>query len=313
MSDPHEIDSHLDHKFEWTTEEWTKYCTDAASKFGYAVDISGVGLAVEPDPWKRESELGFASQVAAFRRLDTELPKGHGFRSETRNRPVLRAKHLHLTYPLSIEELAHPAVLAEVCGAVTAAMTENRERSMTLFELWLQGEVSLKCAGDIGTLVRAIKPENIDHEEWEVEDETKGWEARVSWKNFGKFSSLIKLWCSIDNKPLVAIEKQEQSEFGACPSVSAGIDDYWPSREAVADDLFSQEPAPPYNEDGVEKESYSWDQESYSWGSASEGASDPWVWKDTSAEPCSSPGAILWTLPAAGEKHDVSTSEHTRV
>ena len=187
MHDFYENDSHHDHKFEWTTEEWTKYCIDAASQFGYTVDIGGVGLAVEPDPWNRESELGFASQVAVFRRLDTELLKGRSFKSGNENRPILRAKHLHLTHPLSEEELARPAVLHEVRGAVKAAMTDTREGRITFSELWKQGEVSLKCAGDIGTLVRAFEPANIDHEEWEVEDDAKGWEARVSWRKFGKF------------------------------------------------------------------------------------------------------------------------------
>lgn len=186
--------SHSDHKLEWTTEEWTKYCTDSAANFGYSVEVGGVGIAVEPDPWHREESLGFASQVALFRRLNTCASQTVRLGLENfaaTPQIILRAKHIHEPHPLSLDELASPPNLDEVRSAVKEAMTTIRNGTLTFNDLWKHGEISLKCKGDIGTLVRAFERENHDSDTWIVEDKTEAWETRVTWKSYGKSEILI--------------------------------------------------------------------------------------------------------------------------
>lgn len=181
-------DSHSDHKFEWTTEEWTNYCTDSATNFGYSVEIDGIGLAVEPDPWHREDRLGFASHVALFRRLDSCTPRiarPDLINFAATSQLILRAKHIHEPHPLSYPELALPSNLDEVRNAVKEAMTANRNGTLTFNDLWKYGEISLKCKGDIGALVRAFERTNHDPDTWLVENEAEAWETRVTWKGYG--------------------------------------------------------------------------------------------------------------------------------
>ncbi|KAF8529859.1 hypothetical protein JB92DRAFT_3194105 [Gautieria morchelliformis] len=180
---------HSDHKFEWTAEEWAAYCNDAASKYGYSVDIGGIGGAVEPDPWSREDALGFASQIALFRRITPDAPQPVKL-DELRNfaatsQAVLRAKHIHEPHPLSPDELALPPNLAQVREAAKEAIAYNRKGTLTFNDLWKHGEISLKCMGDVGALVRAFERTHIDPDAWLVEDETEGWETKVTWKSFG--------------------------------------------------------------------------------------------------------------------------------
>jgi small RNA 2'-O-methyltransferase len=188
--------SHSDHKFEWTTEEWAKYCNDSASKFGYSVETGGIGRAVEPDPWMREDTLGFASQVALFRRRTTSTPQpvrlDHLLNFAATPPVVLRAKHIHDPHPLSPDELALPSDSDQVREAAKEAMVYNRKGTLTFNDLWNHGEISLKCMGDIGALVRAFERTHIDPDTWLVEDEAEGWETKLTWKNFG--TSQASVW-----------------------------------------------------------------------------------------------------------------------
>ena len=59
---------HHDHKFEWTPEEFTAWCNAVGETWGYDVEVSGVGKAAGKDEWGRDEALGYASQVAAFKR-----------------------------------------------------------------------------------------------------------------------------------------------------------------------------------------------------------------------------------------------------
>lgn len=186
--------SHPDHKFEWTTEEWTSFCTESASKFGYTVEISGVGHAIEPDPWNREDNLGYASQTALFRRLNSSAPLPdclNNINTTATPQPVLRARHIHEPHPLSLEELAIPSDLDEVLEAVKEAMTDNFKKTMTFNELWSHGQISLKCKGDVGGLVRAFEASRLDPDTWLMENETEAWETKVTWKKFGMSNGLF--------------------------------------------------------------------------------------------------------------------------
>ncbi|RZS91556.1 3' terminal RNA ribose 2'-O-methyltransferase Hen1 [Motilibacter rhizosphaerae] len=51
---------HTDHRFEWTRAEFAAWCRSAAERFGYAVELSGVG----PD----HPELGAPTQLALLRK-----------------------------------------------------------------------------------------------------------------------------------------------------------------------------------------------------------------------------------------------------
>jgi small RNA 2'-O-methyltransferase len=188
------ITSHSDHKFEWTPEEWTTFFTESASKFGYAVEVGGVGLAVEPDPWNREDNLGYASQVALFRRLDSSAPQAgclDHVNFATMPRHVLLARHVHELHPLSLKELALPPNLDQVREAVKEVMSDNSKRTLTFNEIWSHGAISLRCKGDVGALVRAFEVATLDPDTWLVDDETEAWETRVTWKKFGVSNRVV--------------------------------------------------------------------------------------------------------------------------
>ncbi|KAI9122496.1 hypothetical protein K1719_006336 [Acacia pycnantha] len=53
----------LDHKFEWTREQFSRWASDLASRHNYNVEFGGVGGSVDIEP-------GFASQIAVFIRKE---------------------------------------------------------------------------------------------------------------------------------------------------------------------------------------------------------------------------------------------------
>ncbi|KAF5742423.1 small RNA 2'-O-methyltransferase-like [Tripterygium wilfordii] len=54
-----------DHKFEWTREQFNQWASELAKMNGYTVEFSGVGGSGDVEP-------GFASQIALFRRLQSQ-------------------------------------------------------------------------------------------------------------------------------------------------------------------------------------------------------------------------------------------------
>ena len=157
---------HSDHKFEWTYDEFVQWCTKAAETWGYEVKVSSVGRAVEVDPWGREDELGGASCVAEFRRIDDG--KQSGEEREQRGRAIisslnlalgespthaLLATHTHPSHPSS----QHPLPLPTIAQRAKSKMEEYREAFMRMEELWFERDVSIACGGWIEMLVRAIE------------------------------------------------------------------------------------------------------------------------------------------------------------
>jgi len=172
---------HNDHKFEWTSEEWIAYCTSAAQKFGYMVEIDGIGQAVEPDPWHREETLGFATQVAVFKRLDDAIPRNVVLNlPEPLRKPVLRAHYHHKKHPVSDTEHVN---LEDVRAIVEEQMRANSAGTMTLSELWHEGQVGVSCKGDIGILLHALGHETAK-ESWVLGCVEDGWSMEVTWKAF---------------------------------------------------------------------------------------------------------------------------------
>jgi len=165
---------HDDHKFEWTVEEFTSWCRETAEQWNYEVDIGGVGLPQEVDPYGRDSELGFASQTAAFRRKEgaeyvkqrSDRCKSLGLLQTVSNQiqHVLLA-NCHHTPHLSAK---HPAPLLNIAEAVMTKMNTNQA---PIRELFLDKEISMLCGGWVEVLVAAVlQHEGLDLTQVETEN-----------------------------------------------------------------------------------------------------------------------------------------------
>ncbi|KIJ52572.1 hypothetical protein M422DRAFT_243357 [Sphaerobolus stellatus SS14] len=176
---------HNDHKLEWTPDEWNDYCTSAAKEFGYEVEVGGLGQALEPDPWHREVSLGFATQIAVFKRTDAlALLKLSIDIPVPISKLVLKARYHHHTHPLSLEELAEPCDFEDIREAVQTAMLESESGSMMLQDLWKEGQVSLRCKGDVAQLIQAFEVEDMDLETWNITKKEAGWKMEITWLKF---------------------------------------------------------------------------------------------------------------------------------
>ncbi|KAJ3889108.1 hypothetical protein GG344DRAFT_52319, partial [Lentinula edodes] len=56
-------------KFEWTRVKFHEYYKDAV-EWGYTVDASDIGRVQDADEWGRDTEVGVASLVAIFTKID---------------------------------------------------------------------------------------------------------------------------------------------------------------------------------------------------------------------------------------------------
>ncbi|KAH8100047.1 hypothetical protein BXZ70DRAFT_1000564 [Cristinia sonorae] len=153
---------HDDHKFEWTVQEFADWCRDVANQWDYEVEIGGVGLPTEADPYGRDAALGYASQTAAFRRKE-----GEEFAQRRRSRcqelgllqsMSRRPGHLQLANyhhtPSSFAKL--PSSLPVIADAVKQKMNEFRDGAVPLRELWFEADISLFCGGWVELLVAAV-------------------------------------------------------------------------------------------------------------------------------------------------------------
>ena len=155
---------HHDHKFEWTIEEFAQWCSAVAAEWGYTVEVGGVGKAREVDDWGRDDALGWASQTAAFTRIEgeewtkrrAELWKVAEGWQPTANSPgvhTLFASHQHPVH----EAACAPQPLDVVGELVVSRMLYYRETTMTLNDVWVEREVELACGGWVDWLVRALQ------------------------------------------------------------------------------------------------------------------------------------------------------------
>ncbi|KAE8257906.1 hypothetical protein A4X13_0g2050 [Tilletia indica] len=82
---------HPDHKFEWTTHEFKDWCERAAERFGYEVEIGGLGMlnierrrgAPRPVDSDGEEEEDSAEQVAEIEALMKKVDESNRFASQT--------------------------------------------------------------------------------------------------------------------------------------------------------------------------------------------------------------------------------------
>jgi hypothetical protein len=177
---------HSDHKFEWTHDEFLQWCNEAAETWGYEVKVSSVGRAVEVDPWGREDELGGATSVAEFRRIDGS--GGEEREREHRGRAIISSLKLDLGSPPNHALLAthphpahpssqHPLPLPTIAQRAKSKMEEYREAFMRMEELWFERDVSIACGGWIEMLVRAIEecPDLVLKKEDEGQTRRSNW------------------------------------------------------------------------------------------------------------------------------------------
>lgn len=152
---------HSDHKFEWTKEEFESWCNETAREWGYDVERTSIGRALDPDPWGRDEELEGASSVALFRRRDDVDSRMR----EERGRAMMKALALNgpshealAIYQHSAEPAAmKPKPLSEIANCVKTKMEEFREAFMRLEEIWFEPEITEACGGWIEFLVRAVE------------------------------------------------------------------------------------------------------------------------------------------------------------
>ena len=152
---------HSDHKFEWTREEFQKWCQETAQEWGYEVNETTIGHALEADPWGRDDELHGATQVAAFYRVD-------GLSNQEREAKAKRVLEKLDVKPKEHECLAayyHPAnraamqpkPLEDIARKVKAIMEDYRLAFMRMEELWFEPDIGSLCGGWIEVLVRAVE------------------------------------------------------------------------------------------------------------------------------------------------------------
>ncbi|KAF5340920.1 hypothetical protein D9758_012173 [Tetrapyrgos nigripes] len=160
---------HDDHKFEWTPEEFKQYCEKEAAEWGYTVDIGDIGRPIEPDEWGRDTELGGASLVASFKRVDDPAVGRDSLEqrartlvktlSEQSNEVTADADHELLAdhFHSAHEQARKLDTMGDIGDIVKAKMEEFSESFMRLDELWFERDVAIACGGWIEVLIKAIE------------------------------------------------------------------------------------------------------------------------------------------------------------
>jgi hypothetical protein len=185
---------HVDHKREWTPEEWREWCEEGARKHGYSVELSSIGWLGRPDPFGREVKGGHGgSLTAVFRRTEVRervLPaKIAGevsgpsnlastpvpcslptISSSTAHKHTLVAEHLYTVHP----NAGSPLPASEILSLVRAVFSQSPENELPFEMLWLSDQIDVACGGSSRALLEAFftngSESNGQHEEceWEI-------------------------------------------------------------------------------------------------------------------------------------------------
>lgn len=158
---------HHDHKFEWTREEFTMWCQTMASAYGYSVQIAGIGRSMETDPWGRDEELGCATQVALFRRLETH-PDSNAYTEEAEEMEVLRdlemdyndrhqpfMKYYYSAHPLA-GKFGSPQEISATAATLLKEYGRIADYTWTIYQIWVENRISEVCGGRIDKLLEAL-------------------------------------------------------------------------------------------------------------------------------------------------------------
>ncbi|KAF7791203.1 hypothetical protein EIP86_002216 [Pleurotus ostreatoroseus] len=178
---------HDDHKFEWTVQEFTEWCTNVANEWGYTVDVSGVGKPREKDEWGRDDELGFASQIAKFRRKEGDAwirtrrtraeQSGIWTRTATRQQQKAVAYYLHEAHTAA----GKISTSEEIVECLKVKLNAWNIGSATIHELWFEEDVSGSCGGWLNIFLAVVE----SREEFELRrngNRTLDW--TLTWSGF---------------------------------------------------------------------------------------------------------------------------------
>lgn len=155
---------HADHKFEWTPSEFSEWCEEAAGRWGYDVEVSGIGKPKEEDLWGRDEQLGWATQVAMFRRRsdnEDRVPQvadfpGRGAGSGegmSISRHELIAEHHYDAHPRAGKPLPRDEIKSRVLQVMEEYYTEE---GWTVWSLWVEENISTACGGYLQKLLGAV-------------------------------------------------------------------------------------------------------------------------------------------------------------
>jgi len=150
-----------DHRFEWTTEEFARWCAAVSKEWGYTVEVESVGVPLEEDPWGRDKQFGGASQVAAFRRKDDSNSKKKRERRvrmmydgvATKEPHRLVASHQFTAHP----QAGHPSGLEQITSAVLHTFEAWGDSVLRVEELWFSKDIDLLCGGWIELLIEVVE------------------------------------------------------------------------------------------------------------------------------------------------------------
>lgn len=153
---------HSDHKFEWTAEEFAEWCSTTASEWGYEVEVSGVGRAQEKDEWGRDDELGWASQVATFRRKDDDAfararaEKSANVLERAKSRPQHRvvAQHHYQQHEMAGKPSGSKDTINK---RIKEIMQKYQEAALTVHEIWFEKDITIFCGGLLQHLILALE------------------------------------------------------------------------------------------------------------------------------------------------------------
>ncbi|KAG6374372.1 hypothetical protein JVT61DRAFT_4407 [Boletus reticuloceps] len=134
---------HLDHKFEWTVDEFVLWCKSVAQEWGYAIETATIGIPKEQDPWGRDGILGGASQVATFRRLDDH------------SRRQLEDAERRPSGARITNRIWHPSDFREIEEAMVVKFQQWREVTLGVQELWFADNLPILCGGSIDVMLDA--------------------------------------------------------------------------------------------------------------------------------------------------------------
>lgn len=225
---------HHDHKFEWTVDEFNTWCQRIAAEWGYEVEIGGVGKPTEKDEWGRDEELGYASQVAAFRRRE-----GEEYANDRRERSAnlmdlqdaykrpehkLLATHHHAAN----QKARQPGALEDIGNLIKARMILRQERTMRLAEMWFEDDVAELCGGWIEIMIAAVddhpdlqlhRTESNVMSDWQleitgdlIEDNKSSWRESIP-------------YADAESNPMFPDWQEEPEESVAEHAVLGGLDD----------------------------------------------------------------------------------------
>lgn len=152
---------HPDHKFEWTTEEFSTWCAIVSKEWGYTVEVGCIGYALDKDPWGRDKQLGGASQVAAFKRMDDANSKR---KRERRTRMVFAALEKKDSHRLVVTHhfAAHPQAgrphqLEEIGAALLRTFEGWGESVLRVEDLWFSDDTAVLCGGSVELLIETAE------------------------------------------------------------------------------------------------------------------------------------------------------------